>query len=539
MRREVQVVRALSHENIVAVYDLVEADPWSFILMEYVAGPDLHVRVVEGGPLPAERVVRLGRDLAAALGTAHRHGILHRDVKPQNVLLDPDGRHRLTDFGSARLDGQLGMTTTGAPPGTPDYTAPEVLAGRRGDARADVYALGLTLRFALTGVLPHRPAPPTSPGPAWLDAVIARATAPSAEDRYPTAAALDLALANLAGEVSPPAPRCMLCDGPDPLGTGLCPSCGGSAGDGECLVFLRRPARGATVALESRLAAALPALAADVRAAVRGERPLMRATGEGARRAVEELEHRQLPARAIPRSAVLSALPTGFYLMLLSVLGAGTAAGLHTAAGVLWLTPFVAALLLAGAGYGAATPLLGRVRRSREIPAGLEPRLLGALASLPAGTARSLLADVTRTSQTLFGQLRRSGDSRGAGAVLEDLLSACCSAAEDLAELDASLARFEQQRDRLATQPASWMDALARCERTRDALVQRLLEAMTVLGNLQGQTAALDAETMGLTEAVADLRAEAEARSMAAAELEILLTNEGPGKDPGPSRHSA
>jgi len=101
MRREVQVVRGLSHENIVAVYDFVEDGAWSFIIMEYVAGPDLHVRVRERGPLSAEQAVRLGRDIAAALGTAHRHGILHRDVKPQNVLLDPDGRYRLTDFGPA------------------------------------------------------------------------------------------------------------------------------------------------------------------------------------------------------------------------------------------------------------------------------------------------------------------------------------------------------------------------------------------------------------------------------------------------------
>ena len=154
MRREVQVVRGLSHENIVAVYDFVEDGPWSFILMEYVAGPDLHVRVRERGPLTADQAVRLGRDIAAALGTAHRHGILHRDVKPQNVLLDPDGRYRLTDFGSARLDGQVGVTTTGAVTGTRDYTAPEVLAGRRGDARSDMYALGLTLYFGLTGELP-------------------------------------------------------------------------------------------------------------------------------------------------------------------------------------------------------------------------------------------------------------------------------------------------------------------------------------------------------------------------------------------------
>ena len=165
MRREVQAVRGLSHANIVAVFDFLEDGPWSFIVMEYVRGPDLQVRVRERGPLDADAAVRLGRDVAGALSAAHRRGILHRDVKPQNILLDPDGRARLTDFGSAKLDGQLGVTGSGTLAGTLAYTAPEVLAGRRGDARADVYALGLTLYYALTGELPERPSPHLPPTP--------------------------------------------------------------------------------------------------------------------------------------------------------------------------------------------------------------------------------------------------------------------------------------------------------------------------------------------------------------------------------------
>ena len=131
MRREVQVVRALSHPNIVPVYEFMEDGPWSSIVMEYVAGPDLQVRVRQGGRLAPDQAVRLGRDLASALAAAHRRGILHRDVKPQNVLLDPDGRFRLTDFGSAKLDGQLGVTAT-APRRHAGLRGP---GGRRGTAR--------------------------------------------------------------------------------------------------------------------------------------------------------------------------------------------------------------------------------------------------------------------------------------------------------------------------------------------------------------------------------------------------------------------
>src|SRR5213079_1864518 len=130
---------------------------------EYVRGPDLAVRVRQRGPLDPDAAARLGREVSEALAAAHRRGILHRDVKPQNVLLDPDGRARLTDFGSAKLETLSTLTQTGGLVGTLDYAAPEVVAGRRGDARSDIYGLGVTLHFALTGRLPERPSPHLPP----------------------------------------------------------------------------------------------------------------------------------------------------------------------------------------------------------------------------------------------------------------------------------------------------------------------------------------------------------------------------------------
>lgn len=544
MRREVQLVRGLSHENIVAVYDFVEEGPWSFIIMEYVAGPDLHVRVTEGGPLPADQAVRLGRDIAAALDTAHRRGILHRDVKPQNVLLDPGGRFRLTDFGSARLEGQAGVTTTGALAGTRDYTAPEVLAGARGDARADVYALGLTLYFALTRTLPspgggahtepdgggHHPRGDAAGVPEWLDEVVSRATCASTEGRFPTVAAMHQALIRAGSPAPAPTPRCLLCEGPDPFAAGLCPACGGGGDGEEAFVFLA-PAHQPTRELEHRLLGALPAVGAHAPIALRGEQPLFRAHGEGANRLLEELHRRGLPSRAVPRRRILSALPAGFYVMLAAVVLAGVSAGLAAAPSLRWITPPFAALLLLGARRNATTPLIADRRGPAELPAAVERRLVGTLAALPAGTARSLLADLGRMGQAVHGRLRRSGELQSATEVLGELLQACCVAAEDLAMLDDTLTRFEQQRIRLAARPAGWVDALARCERARDALVQRLLEAMTVLGQLQGQAVDLETARSGLTDSISELRIEGEARAAAAAEVVALLGDGEPAED--------
>ena len=548
MRREVQAVRGLSHANIVAVFDFLEDGPWSFIVMEYVCGPDLQVRVAERGRLDADAAVRLGRDVAGALSAAHRHGILHRDVKPQNILLDPDGRARLTDFGSAKLDGQLGVTGSGTLAGTLAYTAPEVLAGRRGDARADVYALGLTLYYALTGELPERPSPhlPPTPSPsgfrargaapavpAWLDDVVAHATAAVAEERFPTAAALDEALARpgaaaslLVGGAGP----CLLCGGPDPLALGLCPACGGSAEVGDTLVFLRRaPGASERRAAARRLAAALPDLGPEAaRAAAGGERPVFRVSRAGMPRLVEEMERRELSARSMPVAGAWAAVPGRAWATVGAVVTAGALAGTAALPLLLWTSPILGTLLLLAARRDARTPLVAPPARAAVLPPDLERAVVEALVTLPAGTARSLLADVVRTSGGLFATLARTGDDRGLAPSLTELVTAACRAALDLADLDENLARFESQRERFAAGSPERLDALTRCERARDALVQRLLEAMTAVSRLRTQQAELAGESEPtLGDLSRELRAEADAQAAAARELAELLGEGG------------
>jgi eukaryotic-like serine/threonine-protein kinase len=154
-RREARSVAQLSHPNIVTVIDRGEQDGRQFIVFEYVDGENLKALLQREGPLPEREAIELGLQVARALGFAHEHGLVHRDVKPQNVLLNGDGRAKVTDFGIARsLDVHGGLTQTGTVMGTSDYIAPEQARGQRVDAQSDVYSLGAVLYELLTGEVP-------------------------------------------------------------------------------------------------------------------------------------------------------------------------------------------------------------------------------------------------------------------------------------------------------------------------------------------------------------------------------------------------
>ena len=153
-RREARAVAQLAHPNIVTVIDRGEDAGRQYIVFEYVEGDDLKQLIDKAGPLPIDQVVELGREIAAALAFAHERGIVHRDVKPQNVLLS-EGRAKVTDFGIARsLDVEHGVTQTGTVLGTSNYIAPEQASGQPIDDRSDVYSFGVVLFELLTGTVP-------------------------------------------------------------------------------------------------------------------------------------------------------------------------------------------------------------------------------------------------------------------------------------------------------------------------------------------------------------------------------------------------
>jgi eukaryotic-like serine/threonine-protein kinase len=153
--REARLAARLNHPNAVAIYDVVVDNGLPCLVMELVSGRSLKEVIAQQGRLDPVAAARLGRQVAAALGVAHRAGIIHRDVKPANVLIASDGTAKLTDFGIARDEGDAGMTSTGTFIGTPNFLAPEIALGGSHSPASDVWALGALLYAAVEGEPPY------------------------------------------------------------------------------------------------------------------------------------------------------------------------------------------------------------------------------------------------------------------------------------------------------------------------------------------------------------------------------------------------
>jgi serine/threonine-protein kinase len=234
-RREARAVAQLSHPNVVTIIDRGEEDGRQFIVFEYVPGHTLKDYLARRGPLPPGEALAIAVEVGKGLAYAHRNGIVHRDVKPQNVILNGDGLPKVTDFGIARsVDVEQGVTQTGTVLGTSDYIAPEQASGGHAAPASDVYGLGCVLFELLTGSPPysgsgfvdvamkhiHSPVPSVleerPDAPARVAAAVERAMAKHPDDRFASMDAfveeLEACRRELAGRngettaVVPPAP---------------------------------------------------------------------------------------------------------------------------------------------------------------------------------------------------------------------------------------------------------------------------------------------------------------------------------------------
>jgi eukaryotic-like serine/threonine-protein kinase len=155
-KQELILAREVTHRNVIRIFDLGQAHGIKFITMEYVEGRDLRGLLQEKGKMTAEEAVPIVIQIASALDAAHTAGVVHRDLKPQNTMVDKDGRVYVMDFGIARSLETPGMTQTGALMGTPEYMSPEQAKGEKVDARSDLFALGIIFYEMLTGTSPFK-----------------------------------------------------------------------------------------------------------------------------------------------------------------------------------------------------------------------------------------------------------------------------------------------------------------------------------------------------------------------------------------------
>jgi hypothetical protein len=272
-RREVDLVRRIEERHVLRIHEVGDSDGFVYLVMDLHSGGDLADRLARKGPLDPGALADLARQLCGALGAAHRGGVVHRDVKPSNVLVGP-GREldvRLCDFGLAQSAEGSGLTTSAAVLGTPGYMAPEVIAEGHADPRSDLYSLGVILFEAATGHLPlsadspyqlmrlHLEVTPPRPRslvpdlPPAIDNAIARLLAKDPLDRFPSAEALAWALdvqtsddgkALASRQPAPPPARgrpCPRCGGWLVQTAAVCADCG------EVALRLERQARGLSV----------------------------------------------------------------------------------------------------------------------------------------------------------------------------------------------------------------------------------------------------------------------------------------------------
>ena len=552
---EARLLAGIEHPNLIGVRGLVHVDGRAALLMELVPGADLAHVIAAEAPLPADRVIALGRGIAAGLAVAHRAGLVHRDLKPANVLLGADGTPKVGDFGLARAASFASSDPDAvAVAGTPDYMAPESVDPLAIDARSDLYALGCILCELATGAPPYRaatafavlqahrtaPLPALDQVPDGLRRVIRWLLAKSPADRPQSASEVEAALADAGGRAAlvllgdtrvATGRRCAACGAIGPAPVHVCFACGASQLEiaaGPATVFVTGPggvAEKLDAALRQKLVgwlAANPALglAAPTLAKEVPRLPFVLITGvddTSARALVAAVRGLGLEADwrlagrlalpairakgwALARRVALIGVTSVMYMMRNSFVGVIGGLGV-IAAGALW----------AGFVRGSRPVVKLQPRATAALPSALDAALARVADVVPAMTAarhRDALRGVVERALALREAIAPA-ERAALDPQLAELVDHAALAASRLDQLEAELSPDDLRSDDEAKR-ASW--------RVRDRWAARILQVTAFLDAMRAR--AVMARARGAAQGDLDeLRAHVDALAQVGAEV--------------------
>jgi len=520
--REVAIARTLDHPAIVRVWDLVWWEGSAALVMELCPGGSLAGRRSSG----VEEVVRIATDVAGALSAAHARGVVHRDLKPQNVLLGAQGGWKVCDFGSAGVQDSVGLTTSSLLMAAPQYVAPEVFAGHPPDPRADLYALGAILFELVTGRPPRAGILPSGRSggdavdrrgldaalPGWLSTLILALLAP-VDRRPPDAPTVLRALRRLEGSPPVALKRCLFCGASIPAATPVCLHCGEEelalrppgVGEGWYVALRRVSEQASTLQAVAELLRAvsgdagfeLDVMIGDARMYSRQEQkrksrlPVRMADGLSemdAQRLVRILDGMKVKATAHPMRATrrvkrgpLIRARAGAVLVpeASDFLSMGTAA--VKALEEPWMRSLASRLL--GAIYALEDRAGGHELRDVLRPSCVALRAVAERSVRDLGASAAMLRGIDRSA--LYAEVARAGLDPGGGAQGEERQSAGARALEALGKHEAA----ELAQTRLVTRLLHWsglVEELTRSLETggseRSALDSALAELEAELG---------------------------------------------------------
>ncbi len=508
LRRYSDALAGVEHPGILKPIELIEAGLDTLIVMERVEGSDLGSRVDAQGPLSPHEVAEIGRCVTEALAAAHAQGLLHRGVKPQNVLLPPAGVPLLTDFGCSNLDGQEVPLADQRPASTIGYLSSELLEGSYTDARSDIYALGMTLYHALVGELPEElqdaerpvhlsdgfhPAHVRPDVPPWLDQIIARATCAEPWCRIETAERLARALDEQGLPAGVGSSReayladcCILCREPGTLGRAICPHCEDAKTEhANTLVKLVAP-NGQSADDEERVRklrglTGSPSDERAVRRVARGKQPLIKLSRSQAQRVSQRLSAYGFETRLVPVDSTWAELPDWLVTLALIPIGLGFALALRGDA-VLFGAGLAGGLVLLPLGHSLMQhpPLIPDPSGPRPAPT-LAQKVAEVMPEIQGGEARKLLAEILRLSRDVSLRLDSCTDNAETRETLVGVTLSACDAARELASLDPILDAMLLHGEHRFEPPPGLLESRARLGTARSCLAQCLLEATATL----------------------------------------------------------